>query len=258
MKNKRTSSFSHWELLDQKKPLFLRFHQKTEMKKNTTIPDPKDWPKEWKTVYYKSYTRLPEMHLPSPHNLQSTALIATLEERSSERTFSPQPLSLKQISTLLYYSAGIKHQRSKNATSRFYPSGGARYPLELYIISLNTELPKGIYHYYLKNNSLEQLLVTPELRIHDYFNDSWVKKAGCIVLLTAVSLRNTMKYGDRGYRYMLTEAGHLGQNIYLLSTALNLACCATESFVDKNIHALLDLDETKEVVLYALCTGNKA
>ncbi len=64
-----------------------------------------------------------------------------------------------------------------------------------------------------------------------------------------------IKYKERGYRYILFEAGHLGQNIYLVSKALGLKCCAIGGFDDDKFHELLDIDGDNEAVLYAFAMG---
>ena len=65
-----------------------------------------------------------------------------------------------------------------------------------------------------------------------------------------------MKYGDRGYRHVLAEAGHLAQNLYLISSALGLSCCAMGGYYDEEINNLLDIDGVGESIVYILAIGN--
>ena len=90
-----------------------------------------------------------------------------------------------------------------------------------------------------------------------FLNQNWVKKSGCIILISAVFKRNTIKYGDRGYRHIMQEAGHLGQNIYLISSALGLGCCAISGFNDEELNNMLDLDGVNEGVIYSFSIGSK-
>lgn len=236
-----------------------KFHGKTKLK---TLPkgnvDLRKTPKEWKKVYFKGYSRFEEIVLPKPRLFLKNSLREALERRISEKKFSIMPVPINKISTLLYYSSGLKDRNSNKAANRFYPSGGARYPLETYFIALNSQLPRGLYHYYLKSHSLEKLLILDNFDSDYYFNQEWIRKSSCIIIITAVFKRTTMKYADRGYRHILTETGHLGQNIYLVSTALDLKCCAIGGYIDNKINKLLDIDGIDESVIYVIAIGTRS
>lgn len=244
-------------LLQKPTSLHEKFHNKTKLRKlPRSILNSKFWPKNWKTVYFKGYPRLDEIILPKPALSTKVSLKEALLKRKSTRIFSNKPLSINTLGALLFYCAGMKNNKSP-FYGRFYPSGGARYPLEVYIVSLNTGLPKAIYHYYLKNHSLEKLLTFKKINFSKYFiNQKLFSRAACIIIITAVFKRNTIKYGDRGYRLVLLEAGHLAQNFYLLSTALNVACCALDGYADNEVNKLLDIDGVTESVVYALALGS--
>lgn len=231
-----------------------QFHESTKTPSSFKPIPSKNWPREWTKIYYKSYARFPEVSLPKPTLSKSVSFKNVLLNRSSQRTFSKKPLTLQEISSLLYFSAGLKDV-SKPEGTRFYPSGGARYPLEVYVLSLNSALPRGVYHYYPKSHSLEELLVSNDIKIEDYFYQPFVREASCIFIISAIFERNVMKYEDRGYRYLLTDAGHMGQNIYLMSAALKLNCCANEAFYDDRIHSLLDIDGVTEAIVYSFILG---
>lgn len=248
------------QLLGKPDTLAEKFHEKTKNKESSHELDPKDWPEEWKKVYFKGYARLPEVKLPKPHLSNAVSLKNSLLQRKSERNFSIKPVSLNELSTLLFYSAGLNNNSPEEQfTNRFYPSGGARYPLEVYILSLNTELPLGLYHYYVRSHSLELLLPIKSINCMDYFISSqkWISSAAAIVFITAVFKRSTVKYGNRGYRLILQESGHLAQNLYLVSSGIDLACCATAGFIDDKVADLLDIDGLHESVVHALAIGNR-
>ena len=63
------------------------------------------------------------------------------------------------------------------------------------------------------------------------------------------------KYGKLGYRYILLEAGHIGQNMYLVSEALGLKCCALGGTRDENLEKLIDIDGVTEAVVYGFAVG---
>lgn len=243
-------------LLQKPSLAFEKYHQSTKIKKLGPMDDPKDWPKSWKTVYFKDYPRLDKIILPDPASLNNTLLEDVFMKRKSSRSFSKKPLTLEQLSNLLYYSAGLRDNKFPYLANRFYPSPGARYPLEVYLISQNSDLPVSLYHYNVRSHSLEILLTMRHFRYLRYFNQDWIAKASCIVLITAVFERNTMKYGDRGYRQIMQEAGHLGQNFYLISTALDIGICGIGAYPDDKINKLLGIDGVRETVVYVLAIGN--
>lgn len=233
------------------------FHEKTKMKKALPFPDAKEWPKSWKTVYFKEYPRLDKIILPEPTSLNNVSLEDTLMNRQSKRVFTKTEMSLEQISTFLYYSSGLKTNSHPWLANRFYPSPGARYALETYVITLNTEIPKGVYHYNLRSHSLEILLQNKFSYQKYTANVQWIKNANILVVITAIFKRNTIKYGIRGYRHVLEEAGHLGQNFYLIGNALDMNTCAIAGYLDDKLNKLLDVDGLNETVIYVLAAGPK-
>ncbi|OGH16119.1 MAG: hypothetical protein A3C30_03005 [Candidatus Levybacteria bacterium RIFCSPHIGHO2_02_FULL_40_18] len=236
---------------------FEKFHSKTKIKKLArNLPRP-SWPKEWGTIYYKGYARFEEIRLPKPTFSKRVTFAQALRDRKSTREFSKEPIGLGELNSFLYYSAGL-NKNSDFAQRRFYPSGGARFPLEVYILSLNMDLPKGVYHYYVKTNSLEKLTDFKKKNLKLLTSVPFAKNAGCLIIITAIFKRNTIKYGDRGYRHVLVEAGHLAQNFYLLASALGLGICGVGGYMDDNVNRLLDVDGLDETVVYMLGVGNKA
>ncbi len=232
------------------------FHEFTKIKKLAKNVNSKFWPESWKKVYYKAYGRLEETILPKPDLKQNISLRNVLFDRKSTRIFAKKPLSLEKLSTILYFSAGLKNI-DPNFPRRFYPSPGARFPLEVYVFSQNAELPKSVYHYYVKNHSLEKLNTYNKSDLPKITNVPLSKSAGCIIAITAVFKRNTVKYMDRGYRHVLVEAGHMAQNIYLTSSALGVGCCALGGYLDDNINEMLDIDGLNESVVYLIALGEK-
>jgi len=229
------------------------FHRLTSHKSKQHKEIPLDqWPKEWRKINYKAYPRLGSIQLPRKH-LPSMTLERVLDKRMSSRKFSEKKLSVQDLSSLFLYSAGLKN----NSTFRQYPSAGARFPLELYFISTNTDLPNGVYHYYPRSHCLEQIVTFDTFDYDMYVNQSWIKKAGGLIIITSLFNRTVNKYGNRGYRYIISESGHLGQNIYLVSACLNFACCGIGGFEDKKINTLLDIKEHEESSLYCFAIGKK-
>ena len=146
MTNKNDLNLSDLLHFDKPHALYEKFHEKTKLKKNARGISPANYPKSWNIIEHKGYSRFQEIMLPKPR----------LPHYSSLSEFSQKTLSLNHLSSFLYFSMGQKSLSNPYA-GRFYPSAGKRYPIEIYVISLTTELEKGIYHYYFKHHSLEKL-----------------------------------------------------------------------------------------------------
>lgn len=235
------------------------FHQSSKDGAKGHPPIPKndsEWPEEWKTIYYKTYPRLPKIALSRFHP-DGKNFYELIKGRSSLRDFQKRGMSLDELSHLLEFSCGITTREEKQ--KRVHPSGGARYPIEIYplVIRNGVDINAGIYHYNIDEHSLDILPQSVnEENLDHYFLYEWVKQSSVVLLLTAVFSRSQMKYGERGYRYILLEAGHIGQNIYLTSEALGLKCCALGGTIDTKIEQeLLDIDGSHESIVYALVVG---
>lgn len=168
----------------------------------------------------------------------------TLEEalrrRRSVRTYAPKPLTLEQVSRLLWAGQGITHAEGL----RTAPSAGALYPLELYLVVDSVDgMSSGVYRYRAEHHDL--VLHQPDARLpalaRAAVRQVWMASAPAIVVLAAEYGRTTGKYGRRGIRYVHMEVGHAAQNIYLTATELGLGTVFVGAFDDDRVHALLRL-----------------
>jgi len=216
-------------------------------------------PQSWKKIYYKTYPRLSRISLKRTET-KNNPLYLLLKNRKSERKFKKKTLSLKTISEILYFSSGKKvFNKRMNVKNfyRMYPSAGARYPLEVYpVILKSNEVAPGIYHYNVNSNCLELLLKGNfKKKFSKITGQRWVSNSGMIIIISAVFSRTITKYNERGWRYILFEAGHLAQNIQLISTALKLKSCPIGGLLDKEIIKFLDLNIKSEIPLYLISLG---
>ena len=217
-------------------------------------------PKSWGKIYFKLYPRFRQIHLKYLKG-KDNKLFSIINRRKSSRELKGGNLTLNEINRIIYHSCGIRNIKKIkgdfNKSFRMYPSAGAKYPLEVYAVILRSkDISQGIYHFNVKNNNLE-LLLKGDFRekFKEITGQEWVEKSALIIIMTAISWRMTRKYGERGWRYILFEAGHLAQNVYLVSTALNLKSCAIGGFLDDGIAHLLDLDLERELPLYLIAVG---
>ncbi len=133
------------------------------------------------------------------------------------------------------------------------------YALELSIIARNVcDLPPAIYHYQPVGQGLKHVRDgVPPAPLSDYLfmGQDYVTQAACTIIVSAVFNRSLKKYRDRGYRYLLIEAGHIGQNVMLAATALGLGSCGLGGFFDVELAQLLKLELARELPLYAIALG---
>jgi SagB-type dehydrogenase family enzyme len=233
--------------------LFHESSKRLSTEEGARIPrDMKEWPDEWKTISYKSYGSLPQILL--PHSAPPGGVGAAVEKRVSTRVSSGAALSRETLGVFLGYSCGARGE------GRAQPSGGHRYPIEVYPIVLrgSAGVSAGVYHYAVREHALDVLWRRPfsDTDVDALFSYEWVRSASVVFVMTAVFGRNRMKYGDRGYRYALLEAGHIGQNMYLNASSLGLSCCALGATRDREIERLIDVDGNTESVVYALVVGS--
>lgn len=220
-------------------------------KGHANIPfDSELWSDAWKTVQYKKYHRLKEVSLPEPMQINA-ALSGVFNSRSSVRNYCGLPIQLSKISTLLYWSCGKKEN-----DTRMYPSGGGMYPIEVYILnSANSkELAAGIYHYDVKNHALRMLVERSftKTELGKMFGYPWAQKASVTILLSVVFDRTIQKYGERGYRITVLEAGHIMQNFHLVAHAIELSSCCLAGMREFFLEKIMNFDSNKESLLYAI------
>lgn len=193
-----------------------------------------------------------EIKLPSPVLSSKTSIEDALNNRRSIRSYKNIPLTLQEVAQLLWAAQGIT---SKNGF-RTAPSAGALYPLEIYLVAGNIEkISPGIYHYIPTKHTLQKLK-EGDVRIQlakASIGQEPVKFGAADIVITAVFSRTTKKYGNRGTRFVLMEAGHVAQNIYLETVSLNLGTVSIGAFDDKQMKNTLNLKE--EEPLYILPIG---
>lgn len=141
---------------------------------------------------------------------------------------------------------------------RSYPSGGALYPVEIYLVALNVSgLPGGIYHYNPRAHVLapvREALAPAEFRAA-LTTPAENENAAAAIILTSVLQRSTAKYGVRGYRFALLEAGHCGQNLCLAAEAAGLSTCLCGGYFDDRLAALCGADGVNEAVVSLMFLG---
>jgi SagB-type dehydrogenase family enzyme len=216
-------------------------------------------------LLFKKTDGAKSMQLPL-HEKETDGFFKTLHARRTRRLFSQQPASLESVSTLLQTTWGVQGYIESPGFGplalKTSPSGGARHPIEVYLMALRVDgLDPGLYHYDVRDHALELISsgATPQAA-RDYCADqSYVADASALFIMTGVFARSMWKYRHpRAYRVVLLDAGHLGQTFCLTATCLGLAPFSTAALKDTRIERDLGIDGISESVLYVTGIGMPA
>jgi len=207
---------------------------------------------------YKEYPEADAFRLPLPETAEGGSFNELLKIRKSVRRYSDEPLSSESLSYLLWAADGI-HRREKGFEFRTAPSAGALFPVETYLAVNNVEsLQAGIYHYNVRNHSLELLKqgsfgkTVSDLTL----GQDMCGSAGVVFIWTAIFGRSKWKSANRTYRYVYLDAGHIAQNLALAACNLGLGSCQIGSFFDEEMDSLLGIDGTRESTIYVTVVGH--
>jgi SagB-type dehydrogenase family enzyme len=215
---------------------------------------------------YKSYSVASQISLPRlwDENGKSPEIEAVVARRRTARQFAGRSLTVEELSKLLHFSYGITGAAPISKTQDEYqyfrsaPSAGALYPLEIYLVLWGiSDLAPGVYHYSVFNHALELLKPGDFARsVGEYtFSQDIAEKASTLFVISAMFQRTMFKYNERGYRFVLLDAGHVGQNVCLMATAMHLGVLPIGGFLDDELNRLLDIDGVLESVIYPLLVG---
>ncbi len=230
------------------------FQRETKHRRDHLVGRYMDW--ERKPETYKEYPDRPRMALPEPER-QAVPLDDALRNRRSVRGFSEEPLSLEELSYLLWASDGIT-RRERGYEFRTAPSAGALYPVETYVaVNDVAGVVPGIYHYSVKHHALEQIRKghLGEEVARAALDQGMCASAPAVLLWTAMFERSRWKYGERAYRYVYLDAGHMAQNLSLAAVSLGLGTCQIAAAFDDEVNELLGVDGEEESVLYMSVVG---
>lgn len=235
-----------------------------------------------KPNYYRYEGVLPKLDLTPRSALPKleAKLEDVLQNRRSSWRFAEEGCTIRELELLLQYAGGVtKHEKIQSPEGEFelrkraYPSGGALYPIQMYVHAENVVgLPNGLYKYSSFHSCLYQWQNEamqpgkPTLAELTYGTDpdhnpldpyENYAQASFFIFLTADVQHVFDKYGARGYRLALLEAGHLAQNLFLVGEALSLSSVPLAGFYDERVHQFLEIEGMHEMALYMLPFGKR-
>lgn len=205
----------------------------------------------------------PVIALPDPATLAipTVDLRAAIARRRSIRSYLHEPIPLEELSFLLWCTQGVQHVHGSQATFRTVPSAGARHAFETYLLVNDVEdLEPGLYRYLALSHRLQQIALDPTI-VHMVtaacFDQQFILRSGVVFLWTAVPYRMTWRYGERGYRDLHLDCGHVCQNLYLAAEAVGCGVCAIAAFDDDAMNRLLGIDGTDQFLIYLATVGKR-
>ena len=186
-------------------------------------------------------------------------LISTIQNRSSHRQFTADPLSLDEVSFLLWATQGIRKKANGATALRTVPSAGCRHALETYLCVLHVAgLEPGIYRYLPVEHQLLVVSRAPGLAkklTAAALNQSFVGKAPMTFIWTTIPYRMEWRYDIAAHKVIALDAGHVCQNLYLASAAINAGTCAVAAYHQQLMDDLLGVDGENEFALYLAPVG---
>lgn len=199
------------------------------------------------------------VNLPAP---AGGALAGIFSARQSVRAFAPWTMPLATLSDLLFAAHGVVGimplETGGAYLRRSVPSAGALYPLEIFVLLRNVEgIEDGIYGFDPRSHALDRLF--PRAQVDEalgaFYTFPFITGANAVFCHVAVFGRCQKKYGPRGYRYILLEAGHSAQNLCLAAEERGLATLCMGGFKDSTLNRCLGLRAPDEGVVYSVAVG---
>jgi SagB-type dehydrogenase family enzyme len=192
-----------------------------------------------------------EMKLPRPRTKGQDTLEEVIKRRRTIRSFRSTSMTQDQLSQLLWAAQGITEERG---SKRAAPSGGALYPIDVYAVvgAGGVEGVQPAIYRYEPNDHSVSLVVEGDLRqplARASLSQMWMAKAPVSVVITSEYSRITSKYGERGVRYAMIEAGHVAQNIFLQAEALGMGAGIVGAFHDKDVIQVMKIPLSHEPLL---------
>jgi SagB-type dehydrogenase family enzyme len=192
-------------------------------------------------------------------DIRPVELSAAIGNRESRRFFLAEPLSIEELSFLLWATQGTRGEPTSGHAFRTVPSAGCRHALETYLIILQGgELEPGVYRYLPLSHQLLQEFSAENLGaqlVEAVFHQPFAGKAAVTFAWAAVPYRMEWRYGLASYKVIALDAGHVCQNLYLACEAIAAGTCAIAAYDQQKIDALLRLDGETEFIIYLAPVG---
>jgi SagB-type dehydrogenase family enzyme len=184
-----------------------------------------------------------------------------IEQRRTLRRYEKESLTIDELTFLLWTTQGVKSVTKRPVTFRTVPSAGARHAFETHVLVNSVKgLESGLYRYIALEHAL--LPLDADADIAQQISDACqyqkqITESAVTFIWVAEMTRMYWRYGERGYRYIHLDAGHVCQNLYLSAEAINCGVCAIAAFDDDQLNGVLKLDGNEQFVVYLGTVGKR-
>jgi SagB-type dehydrogenase family enzyme len=200
------------------------------------------------------------IEMPSAENIGGEVQ-KVIEQRRSIRRYSQKVLTQQELAYLLWCTQGVKQAEAGLHTFRTVPSAGARHAFETLVLANRVEgLQPLLYQYMALEHKLGVVSRDDRMAEKIMFGclgQNMIAKSAATFIWVADVKRMTWRYGQRGYRYILLDAGHVCQNLYLAAESIGCGACGIGAFDDDIMNETLGLDGKKHFVVYVACVGKR-
>lgn len=201
--------------------------------------------------------------LPVPAELKMPKMDVrdAIETRKTLRKYANKPLTLQELSFLLWTTQGVKKITDRPVTLRTIPSAGARHAFETFLLINKVEgIPAGLYRYLALEHAL--LPVKKGIALKNRLalacaGQAQVSNSAVTFFWVAIVERMYWRYDERGYRYMHLDAGHVCQNLYLAAEVIDSGVCAIAAYNDEMVNKILGVDGENQFTIYIASLGKK-
>lgn len=184
-----------------------------------------------------------------------------VEQRKTLRNYQPIALTLAEMTYLLWFTQGVKEINNNKITKRTVPSAGARHAFETYLLINRVDgISPGLYRYLALEHALLPLSFGQEITqsvTAACLEQQQISSSAITFIWVAIKDRMYWRYGERGYRYLHLDAGHVCQNLCLGAEAIGSGVCAIAAFDDDQLNTVLELDGENRFVIYLGSVGKK-
>ena len=238
---------------------FLKAYWWDERDKMVTDAENKVPPPSIQKPYPENVTLI---DLVPPENLTvgTLSILETIKRRKSHRRFTEEPLTLEELSFLLWSTQGVHdNDGMDSAPRRTVPSAGARHPFETYLVVNRVNgLNPGLYRYLPLEHKVFFLYADSDLPAklsQGSRGQAFVGQGAVVFIWTVIPYRAEWRYSMVAPKMIALDAGHLCQNLYLASEAIGAGTCAIGAYDQDKMDAILDVDGKEEFVIYAAPVG---
>lgn len=209
------------------------------------------------------YNQANVIDLPMPEEIPAITIdfMAAVELRTSVRDYQHMPISILELSFLLWCTQGVKQVIGNQATLRTVPSAGARHAFETYLLINNIEgIKPGLYRFLAIEHKLMEVNLKDGIAeeiMNACLGQKMIANSAVTFIWAADVSRMTWRYGERGYRYLHLDAGHICQNLYLSAQVIGCGVCALAAFDDEKLNQVIGMDGEDQFAVYVGTVGKR-